>query len=129
MKMSIFQRVALSLAGLIVVAVGGFITLEPHIFYSSYGISLGNNPDLLSEIRGPGANLAALGVLILLGLFSDELTKTSIIVAKVVFFAFPIGRLLGTVADGMPSNEILAILGLEIVIGLLLFAAFRGKKK
>ena len=128
MIVSNFQRIVLSLAGITVLLIGGFITLEPHLFYSSYGIMLGNDPDLLSEVRGPGANLAGLGALIILGLFKRTFARTSIIVAKVIFIAFPIGRLVGILADGIPSHEILTVLAIEIVIGILLFIAFRKKQ-
>lgn len=59
------------------------------------------------------------------GLFLSSLTKTSVVVAKVVFFAFPVGRMIGILADGMPSQSILTALVIEIVVAVLLVVAFR----
>ncbi len=61
MTVSMFQRVVLGGAGVVAFTIGGFVTLEPHAFYLSYGITLVNDPDLLSELRGFGANLTSLG--------------------------------------------------------------------
>ncbi len=125
MIVSMFERIVLGMAGVIAFTIGGFIALEPHTFYLSYGIALADEPNLLSELRGPGANLAVLGTLMLAGLFYHPLYKVSIVVAKVVFFAFPVGRVIGIFADGMPSGAILAALAVEIAIAVLLVVAFR----
>lgn len=125
MIVSIFQRIALGVAGVTAFTIGGFITLEPHVFYLSYGITLGNEPNLLSELRGPGANLTVLGALIIAGLFNRSLSKTSVVVAKIVFLAFPVGRVIGILADGMPSSAVLTALVIEVAIAILLFVAFR----
>jgi len=127
MIVSMFERIVLGVAGVSAFTIGGFIALEPHTFYSSYGIALADDPNLLSELRGPGANLAVLGVLMLAGLFYQPLSKASIIVAKIVFFAFPLGRVIGIFADGMPSEAILAVLAVEVAIAILLLVAFRKK--
>ncbi|WP_394179821.1 DUF4345 domain-containing protein [Marinomonas posidonica] len=125
MIVSMFERIVLGIAGVTAFTIGGVIALEPHIFYLSYNITLADDPSLLSELRGPGANLAVLGALMLAGLFYHPLSKTSIVVAKIVFFAFPLGRVIGIFADGMPSGAILAALAVEIAIAVLLVVAFR----
>jgi transposase InsO family protein len=38
--------------------IGAFILFAPHAFYGSYGITLGEDASLLSELRAPGAGLA-----------------------------------------------------------------------
>lgn len=120
-----FQRIVLGAAGFTAFVIGGFISLSPLTFYASYGVALDSEPNLLSELRGPGANLAALGILMIAGLFLSSLTKTSVVVAKVVFFTFPVGRMIGILADGMPSQSILTALVIEIVVAVLLVVAFR----
>ena len=127
MMMSKFQKIVLGLAGLIAFAIGSFITLAPYAFYASYGIALDSDPNLLSELRGPGANLAALGAVVMAGLFVRSLARISMTIALVIFIAFPVGRIIGIVADGMPSESVLAALAIEVVVGALLLAAF-GKR-
>ncbi|MCS0172344.1 DUF4345 domain-containing protein [Vibrio alginolyticus] len=128
MIVSMFERIVLGIAGVTAFTIGGFIALEPHTFYLSYGITLADDPNLLSELRGPGTNLAVLGAVMLAGLFYHPLSKTSIIAAKIVFFAFPVGRVIGILTDGMPSEAVLAALAVEIAIAALLFVAFRKTK-
>lgn len=124
MLMSKFQKIILGFSGFIAFAIGSFIALAPVAFYASYGINLDHDPNLLNELRGPGANLAVLGAVVIAGLFIQSLTKTSIAVALVIFLAFPVGRVIGIMTDGMPSESVLTALAIEIVVGLLLLIAF-----
>lgn len=124
MLMSKFQKIILGLSGFIAFAIGSFITLAPIAFYAGYGITLDNDPDLLNELRGPGANLAALGAVVMAGLFIHSLAKTSVAIALVIFLAFPVGRVIGIIADGIPSESVLAAFAVEIVLGALLLMAF-----
>ena len=124
MLMSKFQKIVLGLAGFTAFAIGSFITLTPYAFYASYGIALDSDPNLLSELRGPGANLAALGTVVMAGLFVRSLYKISITIALVIFLAFPVGRIIGIVADGIPSESVLAALAIEVIVGGLLLMAF-----
>ncbi len=127
MLMSNFQKIVLGLAGFTAFVIGAFIMLAPHAFYASYGIALDNDPNVLSELRGPGANLAALGVVVVLGVFMKWISKTSVVIASVVFVAFPLGRAISIAVDGMPSESILAALAIELVVGAILLLAF-GKR-
>ncbi|NEO86666.1 MAG: DUF4345 domain-containing protein [Spirulina sp. SIO3F2] len=124
MLMSKFQKVMLGLAGFTAFAIGSLITLAPHAFYASYGFALDNNPTLLSELRGPGANLAVLGAIVMAGLFVKSISKISIAIALIIFLAFPVGRVIGIAADGLPSENVLAALAVEMIVGLLLLVAF-----
>ncbi len=62
------------------------------------------------------------------GLFKGSLSKTSVVVAKFVFLAFPLGRVMGILIDGIPSHAVLTALAIEVAIAILLFVAF-GKTK
>ncbi|WP_375750613.1 DUF4345 domain-containing protein [Vibrio sp. HN007] len=125
--MSKFQKIILGLSGFIAFIIGSSIALTPLAFYAGYGITLDSDPNLLSELRAPGANLAALGAVIVSGLFIKSLEKSAIAIALVIFLAFPIGRVVGIVADGVPSESVLLALAIEIVMGALLLTAF-GKR-
>lgn len=121
------QKIALGVAGITSLGIGVFILAAPHAFYASYGIVLGPDPSLLSELRAPGAGLAAFGAVMLAGLVRPALRQAAVVAALTVFLAFPAGRVLGLVADGWPSGGILAALVLELAIaGFCLFAFRRG---
>lgn len=124
MTPSRFQKTTLAIAGLTATGIGLGILAAPHAFYASYGIDLGRDPGLLSELRAPAAGLTATGALILAGIWRNALSHMSAVLALMVFLAFPAGRILGLIVDGMPSGGILAALGIELVIAALCLAAF-----
>ncbi|MBF9041750.1 DUF4345 domain-containing protein [Rhodobacterales bacterium HKCCE4037] len=123
--MTFIQKSALGLAGLTSLGIGAAILALPHAFFASYGIILRADASLLSELRAPGAGLAAFGLVMLAGLFRTALRSAAIVVALSVFLAFPAGRLVSLVMDGAPSPGILAALFVELAIGALLLVAFR----
>lgn len=124
---TLFEKTALGISGVTALGIGGFILIAPHAFYATYGIALGNDANLLSELRAPAAGLAALGFLMLVGIIRHSWAQTSIAAALIVFLAFPAGRLVGLVADGMPSSGILGALILELMIAALCLVAFRRR--
>jgi len=63
-----FQKITLGIGGITALAIGTFIALAPHAFYASYGIMLRQDPNLLNELRAPGAGLAVFGALMLAGI-------------------------------------------------------------
>lgn len=125
MTRPLLQKIALVVSGVTALGIGLGILAVPHGFYAGYGIALGNDPDLLSELRAPGACLAALGLVMLAGLRRGAPGPASVAAALTVFLAFPAGRLVGIVLDGMPSPGILAALVLELAIAALCLVAFR----
>lgn len=127
MTLTRFEKIALGISGVTALGIGTFILAAPHAFYASYGITLDNDASLLSELRAPAAGLATLGILMLAGIVRRALAQLSIVAALIVFLAFPAGRLVGIVADGMPSGSILGALILELAIAALCLAAFRHR--
>lgn len=127
MRPTLFEKVALGLSGLTAFTIGASILFAPHAFYASYGITLGQEPNLLSELRALGAGLAGFGFLILLGIWRQALKPVAMTLALTVFIAFPAGRLVGLVVDGMPSGSVIGALVVELVIAVLCLVAFRRR--
>lgn len=127
MTTNTLEKIALAISGITALGIGGMITFAPHTFYASYGISLGPDASLLSELRAPGAGLAVLGILMLLGIWRSALAQLAVASTLVVFLAFPVGRFIGLAADGLPSTGILAALMLEIAIAAFCLFAFRKR--
>ena len=119
------EKITLGISGLTAIGIGGMITFAPHAFYASYGITLGENPSLLSELRAPGACLTTLGILMLLGIWRSALAQLAVASTLIVFLAFPAGRFVGLAVDGVPSVGIIGALILEIAIAALCLFAFR----
>ncbi len=124
MTSTVLEKTALGVSGLTAVGVGAFILAKPHAFFASYGITLGADASLLSELRGPAAGLAAFGVVILAGIWRTAMTPVSKVAALTVFLAFPSGRLIGLVIDGLPSGAIIGALVFELAIAALCILAF-----
>lgn len=123
--MTLTQKIALGVAGITSLGIGASILTAPQAFYSSYGIALGPDPSLLSELRAPGAGLAAFGAIMLAGIVRPALRQAAVVAALTVFLAFPAGRVLSLLTDGMPSGGILGALVLELAIAALCLFAFR----
>ncbi|MEO0678106.1 MAG: DUF4345 domain-containing protein [Pseudomonadota bacterium] len=127
MHLTFLEKLVLGVSGVTAVGIGGMITFAPHAFYAGYGIMLGDDPNLLSELRAPGAALATLGLLMLLGVWRSALAQLAVASTLIVYLAFPAGRFIGLAADGMPSPGILAALLLEIAIAGACLFAFRKR--
>ena len=123
MHLSLFQKLTFGAAGATALGIGGVILIAPDPFYQGYAISLGDNPSLLSELRAPAAGLVVLGGTMLAGLVRRGWSQLAFAAALIVFIAWPLGRIVGIVADGLPSDGILGALGLELLIGALLVLA------
>lgn len=125
MQLTRFQKITLGISGVTALAIGALITLAPHAFYASYGITLEQDPNLLNELRAPGAGLAVFGALMLAGIVRATMAPIALAVALTVFLAFPIGRIIGVFLDGMPSGSVIGALAFEIIIAGFLLAAFK----
>lgn len=127
MTLTRFQKITLGIAGGTAFGIGAAILTAPYPFYASYGITLGSDASLLSELRAPAAALAAFGLLMLAGILRLALAPVSVAVALTVFLAFPTGRLVSLLADGMPSDSIIGALAIEAGIAALCLVAFRPR--
>lgn len=120
------QKLALGAAGATAIAIGLAITLAPAAFYASNGVALGADPSLLSELRAPGASLAAIGALIFAGAVRPSLTRRAALLGAVVFLAYAAGRIVSMLLDGLPSEPLLWATAVELAIGGLCLSALRG---
>jgi hypothetical protein len=111
--------VFLSIAGLLLLAIGGAILLAPAAFHGSNGIALGDNPNLLSEIRAPGGLLVGSGIIILIGAFRKELRIRAVQLTALVYGSFGVARLVSIALDGLPSTSIVAAAALELTVALV----------
>lgn len=104
------------IAGLIMLAIGGAILLVPHAFHGGNGIALGNDPNLLSEIRAPGGLLACSGITILVGAFRNQLRSLAATLSVLVYGSFGVSRLVSIGLDGMPSSSIVGAAAVEFAV-------------
>ena len=126
--MTRLTRIYLALAGLTVLAVGIGGALFPTSFQASAGIDLRGDPALISEIRGAGGLLLVQALLILSGALRAGLTPLALALSVTVYLGYGFARMLGIVAEGLPSAHIATITALELgfgMVGLWLWRASR----
>ncbi|MDJ0627470.1 MAG: DUF4345 domain-containing protein [Rhodobacter sp.] len=128
MTMTRFQKITLGIAGITAFAIGVSILFVPQAFYATYGIAIGQDPNLLSELRAPGAGLAALGAIMLAGLVRATWAPVALVAALTVYLAFPVGRIVGLAVDGPPGGSVIGALIFEVVIAALCLVAF-GRRR
>lgn len=119
MKNSLLLKIVLFIAGLIIAGIGGAELFTPIGFHAASGIALGDDINLMNEIRAPGGALLASGLLVIAGAFFAALTFTSTIVATMLYLSYGFSRLYSMAIDGLPDVTLLQATGLEIAIGLI----------
>ena len=115
----------LVIAGALLLIIGGFLLLEPHAFFAENGVTLGDDPNLMSEIRAPAGLLIVSGTLMVLGAFVQSLASVGLGLAAMVYGSYGASRLVSIGLDGLPSQGILWATGLELVIGGLALVVLR----
>lgn len=124
MKQTRGFRVILLVLALILIVFGGWRLIDPIGFYAFSGLELADEAGLLSEVRGVGGIITVSGLIVALGAFRPDWSRTSVILAAVVFLSLGLGRLLGVALDGSPGTEILQGMAIELFFGALALVAF-----
>ncbi|MEX2543068.1 MAG: DUF4345 domain-containing protein [Trueperaceae bacterium] len=126
MKESTGLKVILIVLGLTLVIFGGWRLVNPIGFYTFSGLTLSNEAGLLSEVRGAGGIILVCGLFVGLGAFRHAWSRTSIVLAAVVFLSLGLARLLGIALDGSPGADVIKGMAIELFFGgLALFAFFK----
>jgi hypothetical protein len=118
MGKSIFLRILLLIGGASLIFIGGSLLFSPVSFQASAGIMLGDDVNLLSEVRASGGALFASGILIAMGAFLSEITFISIIIASLIYLSYGTSRALGMMIDGVPTNSLVVATVAEILLGV-----------
>lgn len=118
--MDIFNIVVLSLSGLVLFATGvARITAPITSYQKGSGVTLENEPSLLSEIRGSASVTLSAGVVTLLGAIIPSLAFASFLTAALIFVGFAIGRSINIALHGKPTRIITQGLVSETIFGSL----------
>ena len=110
-------RALLLFSGLTAITIGASILFAPTQFHASYGITLGTDANLLSEVRAPGGALLVLGAMMLAGVFVKSFTFASTSIATAVYLSYGFARLFSIALDGLPGPGLLAATAIELLVG------------
>ena len=126
MKESMVFKVILIVLALTLVVFGGWRLVDPIGFLTFNGLELSDDAGLLSEVRGAGGIIMVSGFVVGLGAFLHVWSRTSVVLAAMVFLPLGLGRLMGLALDGSPGAGVIQGMAIELVFGVLaLFAFFR----
>lgn len=116
------HRLLLVISGLVALAIGALLVLDPVAFHATNAIDLGGNVDLLSEVRAPGGALIASGLLMIVGAGATRLALPASLLGAVVYLGYGFARVVGLVVDGTPSSGLVTAMVIELVLGGMLTA-------
>ncbi len=119
MKNSVTTKIFLAFSGLIAIGIGSGLLFAPVEFEASAGVILGEDINLLSEMRASGGAILATGILIILGALIPKLAYLSVVLSSLMYLSYGASRIFGMMVDGMPNNSIVAATTAEIIIGLI----------
>ncbi|WP_124981488.1 DUF4345 domain-containing protein [Nonlabens xiamenensis] len=126
MEKNIFVKVLLIISGIIGIWIGYSLLFSPVTFEASAGINLGEDINLLSEIRAPSGLLLVSGIIIILGAFFSKLTIYSIQLSCLIYLSYGLSRIISIIFDGFPSEPLQIALFVELLVGLLCLFALLG---
>ena len=112
-----FTRVFLALSGAIAAIIGVSVLFMPHAFFATNHITLGTDPNMMSEIRAPGGLLLASGVIMICGVVMTSFIRAALLTGAVVFSMYGVSRIVSVIFDGFPSSSIMGALVVELVVG------------
>ena len=78
---------------------------------------IGDDVNLLNEMRSSAGMLLAAGLYILAGAFRPALAFSAMVVSGTVYLGYGFSRVVSIIFDGVPSSAMLQITALELVIG------------
>jgi hypothetical protein len=95
------------------------ILFVPSALYGSYGIDIGSNISLASELKAPAGLLFIAGLLMLAGAFRSEFAIPSLATAAGVYLSYGLARILSMAIDGVPHSGLVSAAVIEVVIGAI----------
>jgi hypothetical protein len=124
MKESMVFKVILIILALALLVFGGWRLVNPIGFLTFSGLELSYEAGFLSELRGAGGIIMVSGLVVGMGGFLRAWSRTSVLLAAIVFLPLGLGRLLGLALDGSPGAGVIQGMAIELVFGVLALYAF-----
>ena len=127
-KLAKTQTALLLTAGGLLILVGGFILGSPTVFYASNNIELGNDVNLLNELKAPAGFLLVAGVFMIGAIFIRRQADTALSLAAILYLSYAVSRFVSMVFDGVPAEALVQAAALEALIGLACLALLTLKR-
>ena len=116
--MPTIHRCALLMTGLLLTFIGLAYCIDPNLLLARYDLSV-NGASEDNMYRGAyGGLFVSLGIAIFVGFFSNAFRQTSTVIAVLFMGGFAIGRVASISAFGVPHEQIINLLVIEVFAAL-----------
>ena len=129
MKTPMMIRPILVLSGLTATVFGFAVLAVPHALHASMGITLGDDVNLLNEVRSSGGMLLACGLFALYGAVRTRMALPALVVSAAVYLTYGLSRVTSVIIDGVPNNAMFQSMGVELALGLVCLIALRSLRR
>ncbi len=119
----LFVFATLLTTGLIALAIGAGILIDPRQFHATLGIVVAEQTALTNEMRAAGGAIFALGLFSLYSVWVKRLALTALSVAVLIMGSYAVARFYSFTLDGIPNSRFLWVASLELVIAAQCVAA------
>ena len=116
----------LAVAGALLIYIGAALLFQPVSFYAANGITLTQEPSLMSEVRAPGGVLLSSGLIIGCGAIWRAMVRPALLLAAVIYGSYGVSRLISLALDGMPSHSLVIAIAIELTLAVLALMALGG---
>lgn len=116
--MSILVKFYLFLSAVVLLLVGGMLSLAPEILYASSGQPLPETVMLRSDLRAGGVLLLASGLYVAAALLRSADLRTALQLSALIYLGYGMGRVLSIGFDGAPDAALLTVTAIEWALGL-----------
>ncbi|MBK24555.1 MAG: hypothetical protein CME70_11225 [Halobacteriovorax sp.] len=113
------KKAYLLLSGIILMLVGGYISISPNSYLNQFGLRVDSNINFFSDLRSMGGCLFIFGLIALAGSIIKRIEDAAIMASLAVFGSYSIFRIAAIVLDGIPGTAILGAIGIEIIFAIL----------
>ena len=110
-------RLALAISGVLLLAIGTAIFVGPLAYQADMGVTLPNDPTLLSDLRAMGGGLVGFGLLLVAGAKWRALGSAAAVGGAILYLSYGIARLISMAVDGLPADTLVVSAGIELLVG------------
>ncbi|WP_321276246.1 DUF4345 domain-containing protein [Thiomicrorhabdus indica] len=120
---NLMTKIYLLIAGMIIILVGGFISLTPNEYLASMNVqnssldrNLSSYVSLLSDLIAMGGLMIVIGLSVFMATFRNDLMKSAVLISTTFYATFVVFRVLGFLLDGIPQFEIMLAFLIEVIL-------------
>lgn len=116
----LIARTILAGSGAVLAFIGGNLMFAPNSFVQKSGISVGQDPSLMSELTAPSGLLIIAGAFMIRSAMKQHFARPALLLGAVMYGSYGIGRLVSMALHGVPSEPLVAAAIIELTAAAVL---------